>query len=629
VIRAVTPLLIALLLLAPGASAQPTGCSLELIRWAERCASTQRLAVSVSACPGDDLAVISAHTNDAPALRIELARRRAGFRSVGDVSLSPIGEFSDWRAAPAPLRDVFERVLTCAQTAPPARMRGGFLPAFPFSSNVPAPRRAPWLLALALVVAFASSRKDLRRASARDAWLLLGSLGVTLALRAALHPAAYFHQNGQGPVWIEHLFTSGHHPYGPGFAELFASVAHLSPAAPERAVFAAQSLLAAAQPACAWLIARRLGASPWTAGALALGTLLDPSLGRGARSESYLAAGTSLALLAAVAVTRAGGRWWPHVVAGALLAQAVRIHPALWVPMALTPLCAGMVPGTLRERTVALGRALLVIGAVVALSSAGAVLSVLRSDLAAQWMSTQSRGGRTPWPLLIASATVAAALAVRPRTRAAVPPVALGALGVFAWHYTDNYTRSGSAAWITAAYARTFTPLALAALAALLPLETSAVRWDRIRALLLGTALLLLTNWGRHTLSTLPTDVLELQRAWAWRGQLPRGARVLFVARSERYILGLPIHNGGGRDLRTLSLSVNEPPPDLRAFGPGTWYYRSSLCTSPQAQAWCDSLERSHRLLPVFTAEFPAVPSMRHLHYTSPRVRVGLYRVAD
>jgi len=627
VIRALTLLLT--LLLATTAHAQPAGCSPELLRWAERCAATQRLAVTVSACPGDDLAVLSAHIGDAPALRVELGLRRRGFRTVGDLSLSPIGEFPDWLAAPATLRDAFERVATCAQTSPPARMRGGALPSLPTAANVPAPQRAPWLLALALIVTIALSRKDLRRVSPRDAALLAGGLGVTLALRAALHPTTYFHQNGQGPLWIEHLFTSGHHPYGPGFAELFAAVAHRRPDAPERAVFAAQSVLAATQPACAWLIARALGASPWTAGALSLATLLDPSLGRGARSESYLASGTSLALLATVAMTRAGGRWWPHVVAGALLAQAVRIHPGLWMPMALTPLCAGLVPGTPRERALALGRALLVVGAVVALSAAGTVLSVLRSDLAAQWMSAQSRAGRTPWTPLALIAAAVIALAARPRTREAAPPAALALLALFAWRYTDNYTRSGSPPWITAAYARTFAPLALATVAALAAATRVSPAQDRVRGVLLALLLVAATNLARRPLTALPTDVMELQRAWAWRDRLPRGARVFFVARAGNYVLGLPIHGGGGRGLRTSSLDVTDAPPDLRAFGPGTWYYRSSLCAAPTAQAWCDALERAHRLQPGFTAEIPAVPSMRHLTYNTPRVRVGLYRVTD
>ena len=265
----------------------------------------------------------------------------------------------------------------------------------------------------------------------------------------------------------------------------------------------------------------------------------------------------------------------------------------------------------------------------VALSSAGTVLSVLRSDLAAQWMFAQSRGGRTPWALIALSIAAVIALASRPRTRDAAPPVAVAALAVLAWHYTDNYTRSGSPLWITTAYARVFLPLALSAVAALLVALPAEPAGDRNRALLLGAVLIAVTNLPRRPLTALPTDVIELQRAWAWRAQLPRGARVFFVARAENYVLGLPIHDGGGRGLRTSSLDITDAPPDLRAFGPGTWYYRSSLCAAPPAQAWCDALERAHHLQPTFTAEIPAAPSMRHLTYATPRVRIGLYRVTD
>jgi hypothetical protein len=167
---------------------------------------------------------------------------------------------------------------------------------------------------------------------------------------------------------------------------------------------------------------------------------------------------------------------------------------------------------------------------------------------------------------------------------------------------------------------------AIAALLVALPAEPAG---ERHRALLLGAVLIAVTNLPRRPLTALPTDVIELQRAWAWRAQLPRGARVFFVARAENYVLGLPIHDGGGRGLRTSSLDITDAPPDLRAFGPGTWYYRSSLCAAPPAQAWCDALERAHHLQPTFTAEIPAAPSMRHLTYATPRVRIGLYRVTD
>lgn len=629
VLRIFAPVLFLLaLLFAPTAEAQPEGCSPDLQRWAARCAESRALSLQVIACPSDALAVLSAQVGGAPALRIELSRGDRGFRRVGGYALSPIGEFPDWQQSPPTLRDAFERVVACAQTEPPQRMRRSVVPALSISPSTPAPRRAPWLLALAAILAIAFSRKDLRRTDPRALALLLATGAATLALRAALHPAAYFHQNGQGPLWIEHLFSGGHHPYGPGFSELFAAVAHRAPRAPEAAVFAAQSLLAAAQPACAWWIARAAGANPWVAGALSLAVTLDPSLGRTARSEAYFAAGVSLSLLAAVAVTRAGRRWWPLVVAGLLLAQAVRVHPGLWTPAAMVPLCALVVAGTTQERARALARAFAVIGAVVALTSAPAVLAVLRSDLASQWMGAQSRGGALPWSMLLGGAVAVAASAVRRETRAAAIPIALAAITLVAATLTDNYTRSGSPAWIVAAYGRCFLPMTLASIAALTAALPARPRLQPALGAALALVLLAATNRHRAALTALPTDALELQRAWSWRDRLPPRARVFFVARAGQFVLGLPIH-GRARGVHAVSLDIAEPPPDLRAYGPGTWYYRASTCASPTAAAWCDAFERAQHMSPVFTAEIPAVTSMRHLRYNAPTVRVGLYRVTD
>lgn len=627
VLRILAPILFAVMLLAPAARAQPQGCAPELLRWATRCTTSRGVSVQVSACPSDELAVLSARVGDAPALRIELTHRTRGFRVVGAHSLSPIGEFPDWLQSPPALRDAFDRVALCAQTPPPQRMRGSPLPSLSLSPHTPPSQRAPWLIALAMIVTITLSRNEIRRINPRFAALFAASVTATLILRAALHPAAYFHQNGQGPLWIEHLFSGGHHPYGPGFSELFALLAQRTPGSPEASVFAAQSLLAAMQPACAWWIARALGATPWVAGALSVSVALDPSLGRTARSEAYFATGISLSLLAAVAVTRARGRWWPHLVAGLLLSQAIRVHPALWVPMSLVPLCALLSDGHPRERALNLARALAVIGATVALSSASAVLGVLHSDLAAQWMSAQNRGGAVPQGLSLGGGALAAVLAVRRETRGAVIPVALATLALVAFQLTDNYSRSGSPAWIVAAYTRCFLPPLLASIAALCAALPVTPRAQPLLGASLAAVLLIASNRHRAALTTLPTDALELQRAWSWRRQLPPRARVFFVARAERFVLGLPLHGANGP--RAVSLNITDPPPDLRAFGPGTWYYRASTCSTPQGAAWCEAFERAQHMRAVFTAEIPAVTSMRHLTYASPRVRVGLYRVTE
>ena len=629
VLRRLALLVLVALLCAPRAEAQPTGCAPDLLRWADRCTRARTVALRVVACPSHELAVLSASVDGGAAVRVEFSLGGRGFRVVGAHALSPVGEFPDWSRAPPALRDAFEQVVACAQDAPPRQMRGGAVPVIPTLSRR-AHARVPWLLALAALLALAGARGIGWGAWRRGAGIVLATGASTLLLRASLHPRAYFHQNGQGALWIDALFTSEHHPYGPGFSELFGFIAQRAPAAPERAVFAAQSLLAATQPACAWWIARAVGANPWVAGALGLAVALDPALGRGARSEAYFAVGTSLCFLALVALTRAAQSAWGPAVAGLLLAQAVRVHPALWVPAALVPLSALLLEGSLKDRARAVAIALGVTGAVVVLSSAPAILAVLRSDLAAHWMSTQSRGASDVFdtrPAALGVACVALALATPARWRAALP-VALAVVAFTAMRLTDNFTRSGSPPWIVAAYARTFLPVALAALAALVTALHGARRGAPAVGVGLAVILVALTNRDRAALTRLPTDALELQRAWAWRERLPRDAKVFSVTRAGRYVLVLPIH-GGARGLRAVALDPEDPPPDLREFGPDVFYYRASTCSAPNAAAWCDAFERAHRLAPVAVYELPAVPSMRHLVYQVARIRVGLYRVTD
>lgn len=630
VLRRVVVLAFALVLVSAGSFAQNRGCAEDLQTWATRC-SRDGLQVQLVACPSDELAVVSARVGEGSALRIELARGgRRAFRTANGLGLSPVGEFPDWNVAPAPLREAFERVLACAATPLPTRLRGGVIPAPPGNLRGP---RVPWLLALAALIAAWRARRVTREAWRHPALVLLGSAAATLGLRALRHPPGYFHQNGQGPLWIDHLFTSNHLPYGPGFGELFALPATLTPATPERTVFGLQSLLASAQPACAWWIARAVGANPWVAGGLAVATALDPMLGRLARSEAYFAVGTSLGMLAAVALVRARDAWGP-LIAGLLLAQAVRVHPGLWAPLALVPLVAALADRPARERARGTLVAFGVVGVVVALTSGASILTVLRSEVGTHWLGVQSRNTATSYsPILGLGVGLAAVTAISPlRWRGALPVMLLAVtFGVRA--LTDNYTASGSPLWIITAYARTFLPVELTAIAALAATLGVVFRPTPRAFPLLGTGLALaltfVTHRRRAELLRFPTDVLELQRAWAWRTQLPRGARVLSVSRAGHYILVLPIHGGAGRDLQVVTLDPLLPPPDLHAYGPNTYYYRASTCSTPSTRDWCTAFERSARLRPVETFSLPTIPSMGHLTYSSPRISVGLYQVTD
>lgn len=613
--RLLAGIALATLLTSAVAHAQPRDCAPSLTHWTVQCATTHDIVVDVVACPRADLAVIAAR-HDTATLRIEVTpSSHGGFRRVGALALSPIGDFPDWSAVAPATRDVFDRVALCVRDAPSSQHTRAS-PTPPSTTHAPF-AGVPWLLALAALVAMYALRKAPRAVAP---WMLVTTV-ATYALRAALYPTAYFHQNGQGALWIDHLVGRTWLPYGPGFAEVFRLVARATPDAPEAAVFVAQSALAATQPVCAWSVARALGAGPSIAGALALCVAIDPVLGRVARSESYFSVGVSLAMLAAVALTRAPRTPWWTVAASLLLAQSVRVHPALWVPMAMVPLVTALSDDPPRARAVTLARTYALTALVVAVTSAPSLLAVLRGELASRWISAHP-----PHALSVALAAVAlAALTLAPWR----PLVAasLLALTLTTLRATDTYTLSGSPPWIIAAYARTFAPLVIACLAAL----STALRRPRathLAAVALALAACATLVARRAAWTTLPTDARELQRAWAWRARLPRGARVIYAARASPYVLALPLHATSRDAPRGVAVDLDEPAFASGPVGANTYYYRASICDTAVAGPRCDALERTLRLTPVEAFTLPAVPSMRHLPYRASVVRAGLFRVA-
>lgn len=625
-LRALVTVALAVLLAAPRAVAQPRGCAATLASWAARCASRHAVTVHTVACPRDDLTVLSVQVPDGPPLRVELTRAtRGGFRRVGPYALSPIGEFPDWSAAPPALRDGFDRVVACAAELDAPHLRDDSRASL--DHLVASRGGAPWLLALAALVAWLAHRRDLRAVSRREVVAGLGVAAVTWALRDALHPAAYFHQNGQGPLWIDQLVGPTALPYGPGFTELFRLPARISRAAPEVGVFAAQSALAATQPLAAWGIARALGAPPWVAGALACSVVTDPALGRLARSEGYFGVGASLALLAAWSLARAPGLA-SCVAAGLLLAQAVRVHPALWVPAAMVPLVVALRPVDARARVVDTLRACAITGAVIAATSLTSLRAVLDGELAARWISAHAAGPSHALPLLAAALAAALSVALARRAPAATPAAAL-ALTAVTFAATDNYTRSGSPAWIVAAYARTFAPLVIAGVASLGALVAARTGHARRVGLALAAAWLGLVVARRTAWTTLPTDALELQHAWRWRARLPRGARVVYVSRVGPYVLSLPLHPADREAPRGVALDLDEPNGSIAPPPAGAYYYRGSICETAVAAARCDALERSMRLAPVARYTLAPVPSMAHLPYRGRAVSVTLSRVTE
>ena len=642
-----------------------SGCGAEVDRWVARCNDRLQRSIHAVQCPAAGLFVL-----DSTVVQVEVVRDPSrGFRRVHGWGLSPVGIDQAWDRTPADQRAAFEAIVACVSSDPtlpmtafaalraedlPPRLVGvAPEPSRPAGRGAPGggrraegvPVRVPWraLLAGALLLASWWPRRARRDERARVAALAAAAAGV-VAFRWVAFPPAFFHQNGQGPLWLE-MTRSTRQPYGVGFAELFGWLVSLFPRHPETALFLGQSLLAALALCAAWGLARRCatsaeGSAP-TAWALAACLLVNPTLGRLAGSESYFGTCLSLQLIAAWSLTRCGSlrgsavarlHALAPVVAGALLLSlAVAVHPSSWIPAATTPLVMLVGPGSLRRR---LRRALVVyavVGVVVAATALPGVIRVVRGELGARWMSPGASHSVDrafvlttlfPWLVGVVLLLVAARRPVR-----LLPRVAVGLLVLVVVPLTDHPFRSSTPAWITSAFTWLHAPVVLAAAAATLSdvPRRAWQAWALAAALAVGGV----SFAARHheALTEVPTDTMEIRTLMAWRARLPAGATVYFLARAQNHILSLPLYqviDPLGR--RAFTLDARSPAPPMAGDGRAYWYHASTCSTEP-GRAYCDDVERGLTLERVASATFPARPSLRYLTYDRERVTVGLYRV--
>ncbi len=180
--------------------------------------------------------------------------------------------------------------------------------------------------------------------------------------------------------------------------------------------------------------------------------------------------------------------------------------------------------------------------------------------------------------------------------------------------------------WVRAAHARMLLAPALAALVGVVwPIVRPwrHRRWAGLAVLGLGVA-----NAAGHLrwLTELPTDALELRLALAWRDRIQPGSRLVAVETAGILAVDLPLYSTQrGQRAPVVRLDARGVPPTLTSFGDRVYYYRSSLCSTPQGHAWCEALEQTAILEPVDVHELPARPSTHASVYESPTVRVGLY----
>lgn len=627
-------LLPALFLAARAHAQTPNPCPGPVLAWVDACAAAQAVPLETRACPGGAV-IVHAGTDDA-GVTVELAAASAAsFERAGVIGLSPIGSFPDWSAEPEARREALAALVRCALAdqslfggPAPSPIAPGVAPTGAPAASAPLPLPVPLLplLAIPLGAFLLLAARPIRR---RETLGLLALFAATFGLRWALLPHAFFHQNGQGPHWVRLALddVAGLSAYGPGYSELFGAIAHLAPESPEAPLFVAQALLGALVPLLAWALARALGAGA-AAWALALPLAASPLLGRLAQSESYFAAILVL-LLGAGACAASGARPrqpWPFVLAaataaGLLAAQAVRIHPLAWAPALTLPAVLFMGP-RLDGRALIQGAAQTAIaGAIVTAASGAAIARVLRGSLST-WVPDDGLTLRLPEPLWLAALAVAALVALAHPRRARLLVVVGLAAAALLTEASTNLLRNKDAPPYEAAFLWLFAPVLLASIAALVaawrahsPHRYGAV----VTALSLAGCGLVVVDSAHVVVAT---DAREQAWALEWREALPGDATVIYLGRAGERVLMLPIYRQQG--LRELPLRAGESLPalpDERTL----FYYRSSLCSTPEGAASCVAIEAA---LPLGDGEHLALPPIAsqpwHDLGTQP-ISVGLF----
>ncbi|MCC6214078.1 MAG: hypothetical protein IT376_04370 [Polyangiaceae bacterium] len=494
------------------------------------------------------------------------------------------------------------------------------------------------LLALLAGGGVAARRRGRLAARAGEAAVVAALVTAIGWLRWRLVPHTFFHQNGQGPLWVDYVVGGSEGGgYGPGQAELFAYPARAVPGEPEAGIFVAQAALGALALLGVWVACRARGARPLLAAAAVGFVGADPWLARATQSESYFGSCTSLLFLAAaaLAVGSARPRWRTPgfavavVTAGALAAHAAKIHPVAWVPAAHLPLVVLAGRGRARSRVVAALVAALGVGLVTAGFAHDTLTSVLGGRAGAQWLpqlsgSVTALAIRGAWFVGGAGLVLALARGAQQVRLLAVVGLAAAIGSAAAARYVG-----APAAWVDAAQPRTFLPhlVVVAALAVAL----ARVRWRWLRRPWLAPGALALAGvasgaWSLRPARELPTDVLEAEWVRSIRRELPSRARVVYLGRAGQRVLFLSLHGAATGGARSHVMTAG---PEQGLPGSGELFYlRSSLCSTPEGSAACAELERRLTLQPLRDARFPARPSMVWFRYLEPEVSVALFAAA-
>lgn len=611
-------------------------CPPETGRWIAAAAKQSSAQARPLACGGRRIRLRLVPPSCRP-IDVEISTDNAGaFARVGDLGVSPIVEIPDYSMLPLCQRDAFEGFLNgLAENEEQATFAAARSPRLDRLDDL-----GPLLLLLALVLVVLGwpiDRADAATHTRRSAFLLFA---VGLVLRGLFGLWAPLHVNGQGPLWVRgaerSLLLDG---YGPGYPELFGII--LSPTSPDVSIFMFNAVLSAFIPTAVYLLALDLGMSKPKALGAAILLLVEPVLLRTSATEGYftpiIALTSASALLLARALKPNDAKNWKRLAllgaAVVLSAQAARIHPVAYVPVALTPLV--LLGYAIVGETGSLRRA--VVGAFVATSACGALNLLLNGGIFHRFWESLGESG--PAFELLRHKSLSSHL---PETLISLGVVVLccsitkrRALLLAAWLpiVAMMWTRDayGQSLLWQSCYDRLYVVLPTLALASLLPFGASATlnSW-KSRMISIGLAslpalvlsLVVLTT-HRSSLTLPTTEQLEYEVLRGWLAPLSGDCRVAYLERSGKRLVDIPDYASQARGIRLGS------PEDFEALlsSPGCLYFlHSSICTSIEGRPLCDAIEASTPMTELKIHRLPARPSARHLPYDRDHVAIKLLR---
>jgi hypothetical protein len=303
------------------------------------------------------------------------------------------------------------------------------------------------------------------------------------------------------------------------------------------------------------------------------------------------------------------------VAGGALLAvAAARVHPVVWPALAVAPAACAAV-GAAPARTRALGALVSTVAGALAVGvlypGLWAVARHAASvDVVSHHVISEAASGLG----LVAVLGAVVALGARPRGLA-VPAcvflaVLLGTHHVYGQHPVWH-----------AVYERLFLGFPLLAAAAILARVELAPRWWATATGALGAA------WffaGLPTVRSRTTEHDELRAVGPWIAAMPAGCRAYYVARAGRRIDVLPEYLAvPSARSAFVRVSDRSGPPEVAPTG-CVYVFHTSLCSTPEGEPLCRSLEAGMPLRTLGEARLPARPSFTAWTYLGPDVPVAV-----